>query len=176
VVSSLLAATAGNPLALTEVAQRLTSRQVLGAEPLPPVLPLTASAGHVFTEVLDGIPDAALDALGLFAVADGEETAVALAAAGRLGIASHAIADLESRGLVRLDTGQVRLRHALLATAVRDRLAPGRERLLHGAIADGLDEAAPIGRARRAWHLAEARLVPNETWRRLWQPSLATGS
>ena len=162
VVSSLVDATGGNPLALVEVARRLTAGQLTGTEPLPAALPLTAPADHAYADMLDHLPAPMLEALGLFALADGDDAAAALAAAGNLGITSTIVVSLESLGLLCLDTGRVRLRHALLVTAAAARLAPVHSRQMHQAIAAALAGGAAGEPARRAWHLAEATQVPDE--------------
>jgi DNA-binding CsgD family transcriptional regulator len=162
VVSSLVDTTGGNPLALVEVARRLTTGQLSGTEPLPAELPLTAPASHAYADMLDRMAAPMLEALGLFALAEGDAAAAVLAAAADLGIASTAVVSLESLGLLRLDTGRVRLRHALLATAAVTRLTPVRRRQMHQAVAVALAVGTAGEPARRAWHLAEATQVPDE--------------
>jgi DNA-binding CsgD family transcriptional regulator len=162
VVSSLVDATGGNPLALAEIASRLTAGQLSGTEPLPPALPLTASASHAYADTLDHLPAPAVEALGLFALAEGDDAAAALAAAGELGIIGRTVVSLEEMGLLCLDTGAVRLRHALLVTAAADRLSPARKRQMHRAIAAALAGGTAGDSARRAWHLAEVTQTPDE--------------
>jgi DNA-binding CsgD family transcriptional regulator len=160
VVSSTVDATGGNPLALAEVARRLTAGQISGTEPLPAALPLTAPATHAYADTLDRLPAPTLDALGLFALGDGDDAAALFAAAGDLGLSRTAAVTLESRGLLRIDAGRIQLRHALLVAAATARLAPARLRQMHHAIATTLDGAAGES-ARRAWHLAEATQFPD---------------
>jgi DNA-binding CsgD family transcriptional regulator len=161
VVSSLVDATGGNPLALVEVARRLTTRQLSGTEPLPAALPLTAPASHAYADVLDRMPAPTLEALGLFALGDGDDLAAIFTAAGNLGIPGSAAISLESMGLLSFEGGRVRLRHALLVAAATARLAPVRLRQMHHAIATALDGAAAES-ARKVWHLAEATQVPDK--------------
>jgi DNA-binding CsgD family transcriptional regulator len=154
-------ATDGNPLALAEVARRLTAGQIRGTEPQPAALPLTAPASQAYADTLDRLPAAVLEALGLFALGDGDDAAALFAAAGKLGISGAAAASLESMGLLHIEAGRVRLRHALLVAAAIARLEPTRLRQMHRAIAAALGGAAAES-ARRAWHLAEATQLPDQ--------------
>jgi len=164
VASSLVDATGGNPLALVEVAKQLTAEQLHGTEPLPTALPLSATASQAYASLIDRLPPVTLDALGLFALADGGEAAPVLTAAADLGLPQPAVASLESMGLVRFEAARVTLPHALLAAAATARLTPARQRQMHSAIAAALGGAAPAGEAavRRTWHLAEATRIPDE--------------
>jgi DNA-binding CsgD family transcriptional regulator len=164
VASSLVVATGGNPLALVEVAKQLTTGQLRGTEPLPATLPLSATASHAYASLIDRLEPATLDALGLFALADGDEAAPVLVAAADLGIPDPAVATLESMDLVRFDAARIRLPHALLVAAAAARLTPARQRRMHRAIAAALHGSASAGEAavHRAWHLAEATQVPDE--------------
>jgi DNA-binding CsgD family transcriptional regulator len=164
VASTLVVATGGNPLALVEAARQLSAGQLGGSEPLPASLPLAATATQAYANLIDRLPATTLEALGLFALADGDEAAPVLAAAADLGLPDSAVTTLESMGLVCFDSTRVRLRHALLVAAAAARLTPVRQRRMHRAIAAALGGAAGAGQAavRRAWHLAEAAQVPDE--------------
>jgi DNA-binding CsgD family transcriptional regulator len=162
VASSLLDATGGNPLALTELAKRLTAGQLRGAEPLPAALPLTATASYAYADLLDRLQAPMPEALGMLALGDGDDAAAVFAAAEKLGIPGTAAAGLESSGLMRIDAGRVRLCHALLITAAVERLPPARRRQMHRAIAAALAGGSAGDIIRRAWPLAEATQMPDE--------------
>jgi DNA-binding CsgD family transcriptional regulator len=163
VAAELTAATGGNPLALTEVAARLTAKQVCGGEPLPAIMPVGASAAHAFADVLARLSADELDALALFALADGEDAAAAFSAAASLGIPPAPAAALEASSLVSFAAAQVTLRHALLASAVLDRTPLSRQREMHRALAAALRASgSPRNLDRHTWHLAEATHLPDE--------------
>jgi DNA-binding CsgD family transcriptional regulator len=163
VSTELVEATGGNPLALTEVTEQLTAEQLSGTEPLPATLPMSASAEHTYAALVARLPPTTVDALGLFALAEGEDVSVTLAAAAGLEISPRDAADLELTGLLTFDSGQVRLRHALLTGALLGRIPTGRQRDMHHAIAHALrGSTAPADVSRRAWHLAEACVLPDE--------------
>lgn len=163
VVSALVAATGGNPLALVEIAEQLSAEQLRGTEPLPAALPLHAAADQAYARLLDRLPAATLDLLGLFALAEGDDAPSVVAAAADLGMPRDALTDLESRKLVNVGGGRVHLRHALLVTAATARLTVHRRYEMHRAIAAALRRTSDVGEPmiRRAWHLAEATHTPD---------------
>ena len=163
VAAQLTAATGGNPLALTEVVGRLTPEQLTGGEPLPATMPVRSSAAHAFAGVLARLSTDDLDALALFALAEGEEAAAAFSAAASLGIPPDSATALEGSALVSFATAQVALRHALLASAVLDRTPASRQREMHRALAAALrGPGPPRNLDRHTWHLAEATHLPDE--------------
>lgn len=162
VASALVEATGGNPLALIEVARRLSPGQLRGTEPLPPALPLTMTATQAYADVLGTLPGPVADALGLFALADGDDAGPVLAAVAELGLPCGAPARLESAGLLSYADGVIRLRHALLVAAAVDRLPPVRRRTMHRALATAMAGAtSPERVVRRVRHLAEATPLPD---------------
>ncbi|MFB7897944.1 AAA family ATPase [Streptomyces xiamenensis] len=157
VARDLVAATGGNPLALREIAARLTPAQLAGAAPLPDPLPGGAR--------LFGDRVAALSAgAGLLARVAAVEADLdpALRATARLlsdgtGRAARcALAELEESGLAGLDGTRLRFRHPLIRSAVYEAATPAGLRRVHAVLAE------LTGGDRRAWHLAGAAVGRDE--------------
>jgi DNA-binding CsgD family transcriptional regulator len=154
------AATAGNPLALLELA-------VTGAPGLP-VEPVRLSTRlvHAYERRLAGLPEATRQALLLVAVAGSADDAVAEALAEQgldlgdldpaeeadlLGAEDRATTDDRARG------AGPQFRHPLIRSAVYHAAAPGRKRAAHRALATVWGRRSGPGPAeRRAFHLAAA--------------------
>ncbi|MFB9905447.1 helix-turn-helix transcriptional regulator [Allokutzneria oryzae] len=154
VAAELTTLTKGNPLALSELAELLTPAQLSGAAPLPDPLPV----GDVFGEQVARLPEdtrlvllvAALEGLG--------DVGVVLRAATALGIGADALHAAEQAGLVAVDGAALRFRHPLIRSAVYTGAGSALRRRVHGALADAVGGDAD----RRARHLADAALGPDE--------------
>ncbi|GIJ50301.1 LuxR family transcriptional regulator [Virgisporangium aliadipatigenens] len=156
---SLVASTAGNPLALLELPGSLSGAQLSGREPLPRRLPVGADVEQVF---LDRVrrQDPATQTLLLVAAA--EETGdpgVVLRAASALGVAAGALDAAERAGLIRVNDRSIAFCHPLVRTAVYRGATFWQRREAQRALADVL---AGADEDRRAWHLAAAALGPDE--------------
>jgi DNA-binding CsgD family transcriptional regulator/tetratricopeptide (TPR) repeat protein len=180
VIAKLARETAGNPLALCEVAARLTAAQRGGAEAIPEPLPAGAAAEALFADRINALDPAARTAL---LVAAAEPTAGldalrrAVAALGHPaggdspgpgvrepagpvhdGTAGAAGPDLwepaERAGLVWCADDRLRFRHPLVRSAIFALVTDAERRAAHRAIAGAL--TAPADADRRAWHLAYA--------------------
>ncbi|MFG2821135.1 AAA family ATPase [Kitasatospora sp. NPDC048365] len=147
--SQVLQEAAGNPLALIELSRAVAKGT--GLSGAAQTLPLTRRLEDLFAAELPDLPKDTRTALLLVAAAGTDRLADILrAAAGR-----DVITDLlpaESAGLVRMDAGQVQLRHPLVRSAVYQAAAFAERRAAHLALAEAF-EAEPD---RRAWHLAAA--------------------
>ncbi|MEO3930525.1 AAA family ATPase [Micromonosporaceae bacterium B7E4] len=164
VAREIVTLTRANPLALGEVADRLTSAQLAGREPLPDPLPggarlfgdrvaalsvparLVALVAAVQAD-LDQILRATDRLFAEEAVRSGDTGAWT----GRL-----ALAELEAAGLAEVSGTGVRFRHPLIRSAVHEGAAPADIRRVHAVLAE-LTEGD-----RRAWHLAGAALGRDE--------------
>lgn len=150
----LLAATAGNPLALLE----LPDDTPLDALPDGAPIPVPASVARTFAERADALSSRARRALLVAAAAAGDVDVVACACAA-LGVD---VADLDAAvaaGLVTVDSRRVAFRHDLVRSGVWAEASPADRRAVHRAVAD----AVPAGDVdRRAWHLGEATTAPDE--------------
>lgn len=153
----VVAAAHGNPLALIELAARLTEAQRAGREPIPDELSAGAALRRAFADGIEALSERTRTALLVLALAAPDDPATLAAALSRAGVA---VADLESAqaaGLVELIEGRIGLRHPLVGTAVVASASPGEVRKAHAALA----EALPAGELR-ARHLAAATLAVDE--------------
>jgi len=155
-VSRLYRATAGNPLALLELAA--DSRDAVLAPEGAPVL-VSAGISSAFLRRAGRLDQAARQALVLAATSDTGDLAVLQRAAARLGIDLAVLAAAESAGLVTLSAGTVEFRHPLARSAVYADATAGQRRDAHRALAAALPDRDVD---RRAWHLAAAAAGPDE--------------
>ncbi|MER6511691.1 LuxR C-terminal-related transcriptional regulator [Nonomuraea sp. NPDC001636] len=152
----LVTLTGANPLALREIAARLTPAQLAGREPLPDPLP---GGARLFGDRVAALSAAARLA-ALVAAVEGDLDVV-LRATGRL-LADRAeagraaLAELEEGGLAEVSGAGVRFRHPLIRSAVHEAAAPAEVRRVHAVLAELTADD------RRAWHLAGAALGQDE--------------
>jgi DNA-binding CsgD family transcriptional regulator len=165
VADALVAATAGNPLALVEVPAGLTTAQRRGEEPLPAALPVTAEVERAFLDRARPLDDAAWTWLLVAAVDDSGREGTVRRAAAALGVPEGAAEAVEWSGLLRLRDGTVELRHPLVRSAVHAAATGAALRRVHRALADALGEEGETD--RRAWHLAAATDPPDDDVARL---------
>ena len=155
VARRLHAETGGNPLALTEMAAALTSRQLTGAG-LPEVPEVPLEPGEAvrqrFAARLAGLDPAARVTLLVAAAAGNCPALVVMAAAARLG-GGQTLAAAEDARLVRLSAAGVEFCHPLVRSVAYHQAAPSQRRAAHRALADAL---AGRDRERTAWHRAAA--------------------
>ena len=162
-VAALHRATAGNPLALLELADRPDDLRGLDAG-VP--VPLAQGLQDAFAARSAGLPDGAQQVL-LLAAAGTRDLALLDRACRAHGLDVGDLVHAERAGLVRVDAGAVDFRHPLVRAAVHGAADPARRRWAHGALAEALAQvqqvtpSAAVG-DRRAWHLAEATLGPDE--------------
>ncbi len=79
------------------------------------------------------------------------------------GLDVGSLAPAELAGLVSIEAGAVEFRHPLVRAAVYGAATPPDRRWAHAALARALaHEPAEVVGARRAWHLAEAAVGPDE--------------
>jgi DNA-binding CsgD family transcriptional regulator len=153
VIALLHRATAGNPLALIELA-RSGRHQVSPATPLP----VSATLVTAFASRARSLSGDGGAALTVAAVAGGDLRLVA-AACRIIGVEVGALAEAEDVELVRVTGDHVEFRHPLVRAAVYGDATPERRRSVHRAVARALGPRDPD---RRAWHLAEATLGPDD--------------
>ena len=148
----------GNPLALLELPAMLSGAQRAAAEALPVVLPLSRRLQALFASRAADLPEPARRLL-LLAVLEGSgDLRVLQAAAGPRQIED--LAPAEQAGLVRVDdrTGRLVFRHPLTRSAIVELSTSGERRRAHRALAAQLADEPE----RRAWHLGEAAVEPDE--------------
>jgi predicted ATPase len=151
----LYRATAGNPLALLELAGDADRVATL---PVDAPVPISTSIATAFLRRFGRLPEPTRRMLVLAAASDSGDVAVLSRAASSIGLDVDDLAAAEEAGLVTLD-GEVQFRHPLARSAVYTG-APGAERReMHAALALALPDRDVD---RRAWHLAAASVGPNE--------------
>ena len=171
VLSRLLEATGGNPLALFELPSMITPGQFAGREPLPWPLPTTDAVQRIFLRQVRRLPE---QTQRLLLVAAADETcrlATVLAAALLLGVPADALDSAEKADLVGIQSGQFAFRHPLLRSSIYQSATDAERRTAHRALSDVLIEEDDVD--RRAWHLALAAVRPDESVVQLLEQSAA---
>lgn len=155
--SQILRQAAGNPLALIELT-RAFARDPAGRDiGSVDTLPVTARLERLFAADLPTLPKSTRRVLLLASAAGTERLSDVLhAAPGLEGVQVWRPA--EEAGLVRVEGGQVRLRHPLVRSAIYQAASFAERREAHLALAAAFAKEPD----RRAWHLAAAALGPDE--------------
>ena len=154
VAAQLLASTGGNPLALVEMPQALSSDQLAGRASLPGQLPVTATIERVFLDRARRLSPGAQQLLLVAAADDLMQLATVESAAAATGAGPDALAEAERSGLVQVTGGKVELRHPLVRSALYAAATSIDRRHVHAALADALRH--PDDADRRAWHRASS--------------------
>ena len=156
VAGRLVDATAGNPLALLEIPRTLSAAQRSGKESLDDPLAVGESVERAFLSRARSLSPEAGEALLVAAASDtGDLAAIARACGG----SAASLDEAEAAGLVQARGGELSFRHPLVRSAVYSAATAGARREAHLALADafGAEDAD-----RRAWHLGEAAVGPDD--------------
>ncbi|MFG2134601.1 ATP-binding protein [Streptomyces sp. NPDC048751] len=150
----------GNPLALVELPVALSAEQRTTLAAVPTVLPLSERLQAMFASRVAGLPERSRDLL-LIAALDGtgDLASVLAAAAGRATVDDLAPAERNRLVTVSADNRRLSFRHPLIGSAVVEPATSAERRGAHQALADVLGDQLE----RRAWHLGEAAVGPDET-------------
>ncbi len=151
VASGILAAAAGNALAVTELAQSLTARQRDGSEPLPQT-PGELTLERLYLHRLEGLSEEARRALLLAALAPLGDSAVLTRAFSLAGIGDAALARATAERLVTTADG-VRFAHGLVRSSVLYAALTSERLAAHAVLARAIGDERPD---QRAWHLGIA--------------------
>jgi DNA-binding CsgD family transcriptional regulator len=151
VAARIVTETAGNPLALAEVALELSPAQLAGAQVLPEPLPIGGSLEKAFGCRVRRLPPEARLLLAVAAAEPAGPAGLLWRAAGQLGIDPDAAADLG--GLADIGA-QVAFRHPLIRSAAYHAIPLSQRRLIHQALAAAGDGSERPDRV--AWHLGMA--------------------
>jgi tetratricopeptide (TPR) repeat protein len=158
----LVAQTAGNPLALIELARSLTAAQLAGREPLPRQLRFSGRVEDAFLTQVRLLPEETRTLLLVAAVDDTGDPLVVLRAAEHLGVGADALEAAERVGVANVDDGgRIGFRHPLVRAAVSQSATFTARIAAHRALATAFDHDEHA--ERRAWHLAAAATGPDET-------------
>ena len=154
VVERLVAQVSGNPLALLEIAARLTPAQRSGAEPLPDALPVGRHLRAIYEPLLAGLSTGARSAALTLAAAEHGDADLVVAALRQDGVdADAALDEAELAGVVVRDGATLRFRHPLLRSTAWRVATPHQRRRAHRALAAAIRGDDPLA---RTWHLAQA--------------------
>ncbi|HEV7677973.1 MAG TPA: BREX system ATP-binding domain-containing protein [Candidatus Dormibacteraeota bacterium] len=155
----LLAEALGNPLALLELPGALTGPQRAAQRALPALLPLTRRLQALFASRLTDLPEKTRQLL-LLAILDGSGDLRILRAAGSGDAWLDGLVPAERAQLVYVDesTARIAFRHPLIRSAVVEMSSRDERRRAHLDLAELLADHPE----RRAWHLAEAAVEPDE--------------
>jgi DNA-binding CsgD family transcriptional regulator len=152
----LYAATAGNPLALLELAG--AGDELAFAPQGAPVL-VSARISEAFLRRAGDLDDAARQALVLAATSESGDMATLERAAALLEIDTAALVTAEAAGLISLRLGTVSFRHPLARSAIYADAPAELRRAAHRALAHALPDRDVD---RRAWHLSAAAVGVDE--------------
>jgi DNA-binding CsgD family transcriptional regulator len=157
--SRIVAQAAGNPLALVEFGSELTAAEASGAAPLAQPLHFSGRLDELYRSRVRALPPAAQQLLLVVAADQTGQPDRVWGAAGTLGI------DPETAWLPAMDPlvsweHVVRFRHPLMRSAVYYAAPAIARRRVHEALAAACDPVRDPD--RRAWHLAEATVRPDE--------------
>ncbi len=159
VLERIVAETNGNPLALLELPRGMTPSELAGGFGLPAAAPLSAQLEEHFTRRVANLSPDARRLLLLAAADPTGDLALVSRAAERLGIPGSTAQALGSERVLDLRAGVV-FRHPLARSAVYRAATEDERSAAHRALADATDpETDPD---RRAWHRAQATLMPDE--------------
>jgi DNA-binding CsgD family transcriptional regulator len=152
-VDRLYAATAGNPLALLELAPDASR---LAEIPLDAPTPIAGRVAREFVRRAEALPPQTRHALVIAAASDsGDLPSLERAHPGCVGDLVAA----EGAALVALRDGRVEFRHALARSALYGAAPAEERRAAHRALAGALPDHDAD---RRAWHLALATVGPDD--------------
>jgi DNA-binding CsgD family transcriptional regulator len=153
----LYLATAGNPLALTELA-RDTSR--LATLSIDAPIPVPAKVTRAFARRAEALDISARRLLVLATVDEAADLPTIERAARLLDLDVRDLVAAEDAGLVRITGGRVAFRHPLARAAIYGAALPEQRREAHRAIARALPDRDVD---RRAWHLGAAAVGTDVT-------------
>jgi DNA-binding CsgD family transcriptional regulator len=148
--------TAGNPLALLELARQADSVERHG--PLDTPLQVWTSVSEIYLDRIRALGPGAAAVVLLAASSDLTDVALLARASGGLGADIADVAEAEEARLVKLRDDRVEFAHPLIRSAVYNDASPDQRRKAHRALAGALPDREAD---RRAWHLALAALGPD---------------
>jgi DNA-binding CsgD family transcriptional regulator/tetratricopeptide (TPR) repeat protein len=150
----------GNPLGIRELTDQLGRR----APAYPGVgMPSDSRLVRAVRERVTGLPEGTREALMLVAASSGAERDVVLRAAQLSGVHLASFAPAEEAGLLGIDDRRIQFRHPLLRSVFYASGTAYARAAAHAALAQVLAEVPGDAAAdARAWHLAQARVAPDE--------------
>jgi DNA-binding CsgD family transcriptional regulator len=159
VIDQIVAEAQGNPLALLELPRSLPAAELAGGFGLPGAVSLPRNVEEGFRRRLDALPDDTRRLLVVAAADPAADAALVWQAASSIGIGTAAAGPAADAGLATFDS-RARFRHPLVRSVVYQSAPAVDRQQAHAALADVTDpELHPD---RRAWHRAQATVLPDE--------------
>jgi DNA-binding CsgD family transcriptional regulator len=155
----IVAETGGNPLALIELPRGLSPAQLAGGFGVPGALSLSDRIEESFRRRLNDVGEDTQRLLLLAAAEPLGDPDLLWHAATQLGIGGEALAEAQSAGLLAVGD-RVTFRHPLVRSTVYRAGAASARQAVHAALAEATDPE--VDPDRRAWHRAQAAVVPDE--------------
>ncbi|KAA0079074.1 helix-turn-helix transcriptional regulator [Mycolicibacterium sp. P9-64] len=157
--SRLVAETRGNPLALLELPRGMTPLEMVGGFGLPAAGAFAGGAEESFRRRLDALPESTRHLLLVAAAETAGDPTLVWRAAALLGVGPDAATSATDADLVEFGT-PIRFRHPLVRSVLYRSASASDRREVHRALAEVTDPH--LDADRRAWHLAEATVGPDE--------------
>ncbi|WP_205864522.1 LuxR family transcriptional regulator [Planctomonas sp. JC2975] len=149
----IVAETAGNPLALTELSRGLSPADIAGGFGLSAAPGMGSRIEGGYVRRIEALPEATRRILAVAAVEPVGDPGLVLKAAEHVGVTADALTPAMHDGL--LDVGvKLRFRHPLMRSAALRAATPEQIAEAHRALAEATDPVTDPD--RRAWHRAEA--------------------
>ena len=149
----------GNPLALLELPRGLSSADLAGGFALPGALSLPSRIEGSFRQRVACLPAGSQRLLLVAAAEPVGDPTLLWRVAEQLGLGVGTAGPAEEAGLITVGA-RVIFRHPLLRSAIYRAASPEERRSVHRALAAATDPE--LNPDRRAWHLAQATLAPDE--------------
>jgi DNA-binding CsgD family transcriptional regulator len=157
VAKRIVGETRGWPMAIIELADELSAKELSGGLP-PEPLPLGRRLEEHFLSQIRNLPPATQTLLLVAAAEPSGDPRLLAEAAERLGSSAAAAEPAQAEGVFVMSP-EPRFRHPLIRSAVYGGAEPAERRRVHEALAAASDPDRDPD--RRAWHLAAAATVPN---------------
>ncbi|MFN8123424.1 MAG: LuxR C-terminal-related transcriptional regulator [Thermoleophilia bacterium] len=160
VEEAILAAAAGNPLALRELPQALPEDQRAGCAPLSEPLRPGGVVTAAFRDRLESLPEAARRAALLVACSSDGDPAPVLSALTAWGGGPSDLETAEAAGVVEVSRDRLLMTHPVLRSVAVELAGGPERRAAHRALAEAIGRRD--GGERWAWHRAQCALGPDE--------------
>jgi len=157
VLTLLVDAAEGNPLALLEIPRLLSEPQLAGREPIDTPLRTGPILERALLHRVLALPAVARQGLLIAAASDSERWQPVIDALVKVGLGADVLEAAESAGVVSIAGERFAFAHPLLRSAIYHRAPEPARRAAHAALG-----SVSLGEPR-AWHLARATLGEDET-------------